>query len=223
MSLSMRFVFMLLRCSTRSVQNTALLLRDYLTCAAERQDVVEMHYHNLSRNEWSLRRVDPYGIVERNGYLQLVAHCHKNQAVREFALDRIRAPRTTGETFAKPPGFDFETYLHNSVGVLRGAPTSIVVHFDASIAAYARSRRWTFPHQLEEQPDGSVLLRGTVSGEDEIRVELLSWGSPVEVLEPATLRAAMHREAVALVERYGAERHRNDDRKNDDSTTTFQK
>ncbi len=183
----------------------ARLRRDYtgspsepLTQATRRCETVEMHYHTLSRDEWTLRRVDPYALVERNGYLNLVGYCHRRHEVREFALDRIRAPRTTGETFALPAGFCLEEYMSGSVATLRGAMTSIIVRFESALAPYARRRQWEFRHDFEELNDGSVLLRGVVSGTEGIRAELLSWGAGIEVLEPQSLRETMRLTGAAI-------------------------
>ena len=111
--------------------------------------------------------------------------------MREFALDRIRQLRGTGENFTIAPHFCREEYFRGSINALRGTPTKILVRFDSVLAPYARRRQWKFPHEFEESADGSLLLRGTVSGEKGIRNELLSWGAGVEVLEPATLRQAI--------------------------------
>jgi predicted DNA-binding transcriptional regulator YafY len=172
--------------------------------AANSCETVEMHYHNLARGEWTIRRVDPYHIIERRGYLTLVGYCHINQEVRDFALDRIRAPRLIGQTFTVKEGFSLETYMSGSVGVLRGEPTRIVVRFDAAMAPYARRRHWEFPHEMEDLPDGGLLLRGTVSGTEGIRTELLSWGAGVEVLEPASLRERMRQIGQSIASKHEA-------------------
>lgn len=45
-------------------------------------------------------------------------------------------------------------------------------------------------------------MTGQVSGLDGIRTELLRWGSPVTVLEPAELREAILQEAQKIIEKY---------------------
>jgi predicted DNA-binding transcriptional regulator YafY len=193
--------------STQSVFDSApSLRRDYaqapweqLATAARRRQTVEICYHSLHSDTWSVRRVDPYRLAERSGYLVLVGYCHRRREVREFALDRIRTLTLTDDSFKVPPSFDADEYLRGSLHALRGEPTAIAVRFDAALAPYARRRQWQFPHTIEECDDGAVLLRGTVSGLEGIKTELLSWGSGFQVLEPPALRETMRRigEAIA--------------------------
>ena len=103
-----------------------------------------------------------------------------------------------------PVSFSLADHLKGAAGPLLGNPTEIAVRFDSEIARWAKRRAWEFPHTLTEQPDGTLLLRGTVRGLDDIRKELLSWGRHVQVLEPAALSAALLAEARALVALYEA-------------------
>lgn len=175
---------------------------EQLTEAARQRQTVEMHYHTLSRDEWTLRRVDPYHVVERKGYLNLVGYCHRRREVREFALDRIRAAHTTSQTFTRSEDFCLEKYMSGSVATLRGAATTIIVRFEPALAPYARRRQWEFPHEFEELDDGGVLLRGVVSGTEGIRAELLSWGAGFEVLEPQSLRETIRRTGEAIAAKH---------------------
>lgn len=60
---------------------------------------VEIDYESRqSGRAW--RRVDPYAVEARAGvYWELHGWCSDNNAVRTFALDRVRSVRPTGETF----------------------------------------------------------------------------------------------------------------------------
>jgi len=173
-----------------------------LADAATRRETVRMHYHNLRRKQQKFREVDPYRVTERNGYLILVGYCHDNHTVRDFALDRIRNVQPTGAKFTMLADFDLDEYLEGSVGTWRGELTHIVVRFEPEMAPYARQRQWEFPCQLEDGPEGSLFLRGTVSGTEGIRTELLSWGAGVEVLEPLALRERMRQEGEAIAARH---------------------
>jgi predicted DNA-binding transcriptional regulator YafY len=171
--------------------------------AIHEQCTVEMTYHTLSRGETSTRLLDPYRIFERNGYYNLAGWCHKRHKVLLFALDAIREVKPTTQTFQRHPDFDPEKYFEGSVGVIRGEPVEIEVCFHPPISLWAQRHRWPFPHQMRVEGD-KVLLSGQVSGLDEIRNELLRWGSGVEVLSPQALRDAIRAEALAIAQRNGA-------------------
>lgn len=57
--------------------------------AAARQVQVELEYYVPTRDEQSLRTVDPRGVVGHHGFDYLDAWCHSAEAPRLFRLDRI--------------------------------------------------------------------------------------------------------------------------------------
>ncbi len=168
--------------------------------AIHEQCTVEMTYLTLSRGEISTRLLDPYHIFERNGYYNLAGWCHTRHKVLLFALDAIREVQPTTQTFERDPDFDPKKYFEGSVGVIRGELVQIEVCFHLPVARWAQRHRWPFPHQMQTDGD-KVLLSGQVSGLDEIRNELLRWGSGVEVRSPQSLRDAIYQEALAIAQR----------------------
>jgi predicted DNA-binding transcriptional regulator YafY len=176
-------------------------LQDLVT-ARRQSETVEMVYYSIGRDAVSTRQVDPYSLTLRNGYLNLVGYCHTRRDVLLFSLDGIRNLRLTGEKFAMPQDFSLAKYMEGVVGGLRGDLTEIVVRFEPSVARWARKLRWEFPHTLEMEADGALLLRGQVSGLEAIHKELLRWGAQVEALEPPALRQAMLCEALAIAAKY---------------------
>ena len=68
------------------------------------------------------------------------------------------------------------------------------------MARYAERRSWEFPHELQKEPGGTLLLRGTVRGLVDIRKELITWGDAAEVIEPVELRAALLEQAQATMQ-----------------------
>lgn len=170
--------------------------------ATRAQQTIEITYYTISRDEYSMRQINPYALALQGGYLNVVAYCLQRRAVRLFALDNILAVQATGAIFERQPRFSLAEFLQGSVGMLRGRPIDIVVRFEKKIARWARRYKWNFQPILEEQADGSLVMRAQVSGLDGIRTELLRWGSPVTVLEPPELQDALLKEAQALVEKY---------------------
>ena len=56
------------------------------------------------------------------------------------------------------------------------------------MAKRAAETLWHPSQELEEQADGSLIWRATVSGMREIRIWIMGWGADAEVLEPDSLR-----------------------------------
>ena len=61
------------------------------------------------RSGWSgetEREVDPYSVMNREGYWYAVGHCHLRGCMRLFRVDRIFEAEMLDETFARPAGLD---------------------------------------------------------------------------------------------------------------------
>jgi predicted DNA-binding transcriptional regulator YafY len=174
---------------------------DELMKAVTRRETLNVHYYSLMSDRVSWRLIDPYALTMPQGYLQFVGFCHTKGRVLHFALDGVLDLERTGQKFLFQPGFSLAKWLENSLGTMHGEAHDIVVRFDSSRARWARRRRWTFRHSLEADGDG-LILRGTVSGLEEIKKELLTWGAAVEVLEPTELREQMRAESQAMAALY---------------------
>jgi len=71
------------------------------------------------------------------------------------------------------------------------------------VAARVQEATWHPSQRVVEQPDGSIVWRATIAGTIEVRLWILSWGSDVEVLEPAGLREDVAATLRRALERYG--------------------
>jgi proteasome accessory factor B len=78
----------------------------------------------------------------------------------------------------------------------------IVLRFAARVSSRVREATWHPTQRVQAAPDGSLLWRATVAGTIEIRLWILSWGSDVEVLEPAALREDVERTLKAALAQY---------------------
>lgn len=79
------------------------LLAARLKDASDRQRQVQLTYFVPSRDEESVRRVDPRGLVTNGGYTYLDAWCHSAEAPRLFRLDRIREATVLDEPITTDP------------------------------------------------------------------------------------------------------------------------
>lgn len=72
---------------------------------------LEVSYFSMSREEFTARRIDPYGMKQMGQLHWLIAHCHLRGDRRVFRIDRFRAARLTDETFAPPASFQVGEYF----------------------------------------------------------------------------------------------------------------
>jgi len=163
---------------------------------------IEMIYFTMSRKKETRRKVAPYKIWFFDGTFYLIGHCLLRDAVRLFAIDRIKSLHLTEESFQVPEDFSTEDFMRSSFGTFVGNPTTVKIHFESEIAGYIQEKIWHENQEIKPQADGSVIFTATVAGTDEIKFWILSWGSKATVLEPAVLRDEIQSEAEAMYAKY---------------------
>ena len=172
--------------------------------AVEAHRVVRLRYRSASKDETTLRDIEPYGLVLHAGRWYLVGFCHLRDGWRDFRLDRIETLETTAATFAPRP-FDADAYLGESLGMHRGDRTYHVhVVFSARQARWLREEAYHPTQVATLRTDGRLDVQLSVRGLPDLVRWLLGYGVDVEVLAPAVLRRAVadaHRAAAALYAR----------------------
>jgi predicted DNA-binding transcriptional regulator YafY len=167
---------------------------------------LRLRYYSMSRDEVTDRRVDPYHLTLHGGGFYLVGHCHLRQAVRIFAVERIRECEELAARFEMPEKFDVEKYLESAWGIIRGDIVTVKAVFARSLARYIRDRLWHPTQKLRDLDGGRLEMTMRVADTLEVRRWILGFGSEAEVLEPAALREALRRDAEALARRLAPQR-----------------
>lgn len=163
---------------------------------------VDMIYYTMSRRRMTKRKVAPYQVWFYDGAFYLIGHCSLADEIRIFALDRIKMLHTTEEHFDIPSDFDLNALMQRSFGVFQGAPVKVKIRFEKKIAGYIREKVWHGSQKIREQKDGSVIFEAEVSGTDEVKFWVMSWGSRALVLEPASLREEIRSECALTLDQY---------------------
>ncbi|MDI6871147.1 MAG: WYL domain-containing protein [Bacillota bacterium] len=167
-----------------------------------------IRYRSAGTGEVAERRVDPYGLlyywVQAAWYL--VGHCHRARGIRTFRLDRLQRVQELTERFSYPSGFCLDEYFRYSWGVEHGKLHRVVIRFWDQFNVLARVRKETAHRRdasLTLEPGGTLLFTDMVSGLNEIRVWVRSFGESAAVLEPRALRESVRESALLILERYG--------------------
>jgi predicted DNA-binding transcriptional regulator YafY len=164
---------------------------------------VGMTYRTGRTGSVSTRDLDPYRVWYRSGGLYVVGFDHRSAEIRTFAVDRIQRIEGTKERFEVQEGFDFDSYMGGSFGVIAEPAMPVRIRFDRRWASYVEERTWHASQSIESGPKGSIELRMEVGGTADLRTWILSFGSGAEVLEPRALRDEVVRDLVASLSRYG--------------------
>lgn len=174
-------------------------LLERLRRAARQGRRVRIAYRSRSRRELSKRDVDPYALVHRWGWWYVVGHCHLRDAMRTFRVDRIRELTLLDQRFDLPSGFDVQEYLADEDWL---QPTvQVRMRFSPQVAPEAFDDRAMWD-EIDEQPDGSIIVTFGASSLDWAARVVLWRGPQVEVLEPEELRRWVAEWARAMASRY---------------------
>jgi proteasome accessory factor B len=178
-------------------------LIDQLVRGVEERRATMIHYRSLRATEPVEHEVHPLGLVHHRGALYLVAFSRDHGEVRHFKLDRVAEAHVGEFPFEPPADFDLQAHLAGSWGVY-GATGDVRVRarFQAAAARYVEEGRWHASQRLSPERDGSLVAEFRLSGTEEIKRWLLSFGQQVEVLEPAELREEIVDELASTSRNY---------------------
>jgi predicted DNA-binding transcriptional regulator YafY len=171
-----------------------------LTKATAKLHTVQMRYFSAARNHLTRREVSPYRLWYTNGALYLIGYCHLRKDVRMFAVERIKSVTLTDHPFQIPLEFDIEDYVKDAIGTMRGQPIKIEFRFNKSTAAWVKDRIWHPTQTLTPLKSGELTMTLTVADNRELVGWILSFGSGVRVIQPASLREAVRQEAKTIAD-----------------------
>ena len=148
--------------------------------------VVSMKYDSQHSRRLKSYVIHPYRLVHAQGGLYLIAFVPEYNELRTFSVERIRQAAADKLTFDPVHELGADPFAE-SMGVYRGAATRVKLRFDASIAARVKERTWHQSQQFRDRQDGSTEMTLQVCDDYALRSWLLSFGSGVRVLAPASL------------------------------------
>ena len=144
--------------------------------------------------------IEPLRLLHYRGGLYVISRVPYYDSLITQAVERFESVEATGETFEPPDHLPIDERVSDAFGVSYEEPMEMAVRFTEEQAPYIRERIWHPSQELEELPDGRVVLRLRAGGFYEIRSWVLSFGAAAEVLEPAELREAVREEMGTALE-----------------------
>jgi proteasome accessory factor C len=133
------------------------------------------------------RIVHPYALVRADAGWYALAYCSQREDVRAFRLDRVIRASLLRETFEVPAGFEAEEWVAPGGCVFRAPEdVEVTVRYSPRIARWVREKG-----PVEEQEDGSVVVRYRVADPDWLIRHVLQYGADAEILGPDAYRQAI--------------------------------
>ena len=176
---------------------------EVLTRALKDRRVVKFQYRNLDADKAQTRMVHPYHLACVDNHWYLFAFDVKRQAMRTFALPRLKSPEITTERFTIPKKFNLSEHLKGSLTVFKGEDDyEVVVDFDSWGADLIRGRKWHASQEITELPRRQLRLRLRLNSIEEAERWVLSWGAHATIVRPQALAKRLHATAATLQSRY---------------------
>ncbi|HEX5503815.1 MAG TPA: WYL domain-containing transcriptional regulator [Thermomicrobiales bacterium] len=150
------------------------------------------------------RTIDPYAVFPYGRSWHCAAYCHLRESVRLFKVDRIRDWRVLDSRFPPPTDFDLGRFLGHGWGLMPGVGgpvEAVTLRFHPPAARFVAEERWHLSQRVEWEPGGTMLFGVDVPVTPEFRHWVYHYGRQVEVLAPASLRAWVRAEALAVADR----------------------
>ena len=155
--------------------------------------LVELEHYKEERDEFTVRRVEPYQLLNgQEGWYVHVYDLDKDDT-RSFRLDRIRSATVLDQKFEPREGIGIDIYGWPRTGEVEESRT-------ARVWISPERSRWAREDQrvVEELKDGAVVVDFPYAGHEYLAREILKEAGDAVVLEPDDAREAVLDAADAL-------------------------
>jgi predicted DNA-binding transcriptional regulator YafY len=160
-------------------------------------------YVSRSSNERTERDISPQRLVHYRENWYCDAWCHLRQDLRSFAVDAIQSAQLLEQKAKSVPDRELDEILAAGYGIFSGRKTTWAkLRFTPERARWVAAEQWHPQQKGRFERDGSYLLELPFSDHRELAMDILRHGPHVEVLEPASLRAAVKAQLAAALARY---------------------
>jgi predicted DNA-binding transcriptional regulator YafY len=160
--------------------------------ATLQRERLAFRYRARSTDAQTERVVSPQRLTHYRDNWYLDAWDHSRDALRSFALDRIRAPVSTGEEALDRDSAELDAHLASSYGIFSGKPKAwATIRFSEHAARWVADEHWHSQQQGTRLPDGRYELKVPYSNSRELLMDVMKYGPDAEVVAPVPLREEM--------------------------------
>lgn len=159
------------------VAPVAPVVFERLARAVRTRREVTFDYTKPKTGRTESRRVQPWHLANLDHCWYLIAHDPAKDALRHFALPRIKAVKIEHKTFRWPAEFSPREYFATAFGAYAGGkPQEVRIEFDATAAPFIKERVWHESQELQSLPDGRLILTMKVARLEPVENWVRSWG-----------------------------------------------
>lgn len=164
---------------------------------------IEIVYHARESNQISQRIVSPQRIVRYRDNWYLDAHCHQRNALRNFAIDRIKQIKLLDIPAQQIDESQLNEHFADAYGIFAGkSDNTAVLRFTEYRARWVAEEIWHPKQQGRFLEDGRYELSIPYGKPHELIMDILKYGPDVEVIAPESLRQVVREKLIQAVGLY---------------------
>lgn len=160
-------------------------------------------YYARGTNKTTEREISPQRLIFYRDNWYLDAYCHLRKALRSFALDGINKVIVTDVKTDEISERQLHEHFAESYGIFSGkASQRAKLKFSPEKARWVSTETWHGQQVGSFDKEGNYLLEFDYNQDPELVMDILKYGSGVEVLAPATLRKKIKEELGKALQHY---------------------
>ncbi len=175
----------------------------HITSAVLQRKQLSISYRGRQNTEASCRTVSPQRLVYYRNNWYLDAWCHLRDEFRTFAVERIKYAHELKQKARHISEDRLDDYFTTAFGIFSGkAKHTAILHFNPERARWVAEEQWHPQQQSRWLKNGYFELRIPYGNPTELIMDILKYGSDVEVIKPASLRNAVKRKICCMSKLY---------------------
>ena len=153
---------------------------------------LKFEYRARTTDTLTTREVSPQRLTHYRDNWYLDAWDHARDAMRSFALDRMREAHAVEAAALDREVAELDEHLASSYGIFSGPPKAwATIRFSEHAARWVADERWHSQQQGQWRPDGRYELKLPYSNSRELLMDVLKYGPEAEIVSPVSLREEM--------------------------------
>ena len=169
--------------------------------ATKLHQTLNMEYKTARDSDYQNRLFDPYHIICQKGSWYLLGFSHHSNAIRLYAMPRMRNCVITEKKFSIPKDFKLEDHIDIQMGAWgnSGEQFNIEIEFVKGLKTYVMERTWHKDQIIRENPDGTVYLSFKTNQLGQTASWILSFAGGAKALNPPELREQIKKAAERIL------------------------
>jgi predicted DNA-binding transcriptional regulator YafY len=164
---------------------------------------LQITYYARGTNETTEREISPQRLIFYRDNWYLDAYCYLRKELRSFALDGISKALITNTKADEISEKQLHEHFAESYGIFSGkASQRAKLKFSPEKARWVSSETWHGQQVGSFDKEGNYHLEFDYNQDPELVMDILKYGSGVEVLAPASLRKRLKDELAKALKNY---------------------